>query len=283
LTLLTLYAPAQQAPGPPTCGAPAYTMPRNRLPSTRPTPEQIQATADVETQDPSVFTLAEAPNFDFARYRLLDYYDCVGSSGCYWSDVDAQDRRADAELTRLLAEHHATTPEAARAQKLAIVLDIDETSLSSYCAEKREDLGYIPSMFDEWVVSPEASVPIPGTVRLFNHARAAGVSVFFITGRSGKGTAHDETEGTARNLAAAGYKDWQGLTLHDASYTTKDTTTYKSQVRAGLIAQGYRLILNVGDQWSDLGDPPTTADAAARPSARAEVSVKLPNPFYYLP
>jgi hypothetical protein len=283
LLLLTPFTPAQQVPGPPTCSAPTYSQPRNRLPTTRPTPEQIQATADVETQDPSVLTVAEASNFDFARYRLLDYYDCVGNSGCYWSDIDAQDRRADAELMRLLAEHNATTPEAARAQRLAIVLDIDETSLSSYCEEKREDLGYIPSMYDDWVISAEASVPIPGTVRLFNHARAAGLSVFFITGRSGKGTAHDQTEATARNLAAAGYKDWQGLTMHDASYTTKDTTTFKSQVRAGLIAQGYLLILNVGDQWSDLMDPPTAPGEPARPSARAEISVKLPNPFYYLP
>jgi hypothetical protein len=38
------------------------------------------------------------------------------------------------------------------------------------------------------------------------------------------------------------------------------------------VAAGYRLILNIGDQYSDLfGEP------------QAEASVKLPNPFYYLP
>jgi hypothetical protein len=272
LTLLTPFTLAQQPAVPPACGVPSSTQATTRPPSPRLSAEAIQSIADAESSDPTVLTASEPPNFGVARYRLLDYYDCVGSSGCYWADLDAQTRRADAELTRLLVAHHATTPEAARAQKLAIVLDIDETSLSSYCEEKREDFGYIPSMFEAWIVSPEASVPIPGTVRLFNHARAAGVSVFFITGRPGNGTANDQTAPTARNLATAGYKDWQGLILHDASYTTKDTATYKSAARAGLIAQGYRLLLNEGDQWSDLkGDP------------RAEISVKLPNPFYYLP
>jgi predicted secreted acid phosphatase len=230
-----------------------------------------------------VIIAVEPPNFGAQRYRLLDYYDCVGSSGCYWADIDAQTRRADAALTNLLAAHNATTPEAARAQKLAMVLDIDETSLTSYCEEKREDLGYLPAIYEAWIVSPEASVAIPGTLRLFQHARAAGVAVFFLTGRAGRGMANDETDATARNLATAGYKDWQGLIMKDAPYVKLDTTTYKSAARAGLIAQGYKIILNMGDQWSDLKDPPTSAGGAPKPSARGEISVKLPNPFYYLP
>jgi hypothetical protein len=277
LILLTPLGVAQQ---PPSCALPAPSQAGTRPPTPRPTSEALQATADSETSDPTVLTSNEPPNFGVERYRLQDYYDCVGSSGCYWSDLDAQTQRADAELTHLLVEHHAATPEAARAQKLALVLDIDETSLSSYCEEKREDFGYIPSMFEKWIVSPEASIAIPGTLRLFNHARAAGVSVFFITGRPGAGTANDETAATARNLGLAGYKDWQGLILHDASYPTKDTATYKSEARASLIAKGYKLILNVGDQWSDLREPP---GASGRVSSRGEISVKLPDPFYYLP
>lgn len=273
--------PAQQI-GPPT-NCVSNTKQMGTRSTGRPSAEELQATADSETTDPTVLTVAEPPNFSFARYRLLDYYDCVGSSGCYWADIDAQTRRADAALTSLLAAHNATTPEAAEAQKLAMVLDIDETSLSGYCEEKREDLGYIQATFEDWIVSPEASVAIPGTLRLFQHARAAGVAVFFITGRPGKGMAKDETDATARNLATAGYKDWQGLVLLDPSYGTHDPTLFKSAARARLIAQGYKIILSMGDQWSDLKDPPPDAGGAPRPSARAEISVKLPNPFYYLP
>jgi hypothetical protein len=50
------------------------------------------------------------------------------------------------------------------------------------------------------------------------------------------------------------------------------TIEYKSSERRRIVAQGYTIMLSVGDQWSDLlGDP------------QAEVSVKLPNPFYFLP
>jgi hypothetical protein len=268
--------------GPPLCVA-TGAAPLRTPPEQRPSDQAIQATADSETSDPTVLTAVEPPNFNIARYRLADYYDCVGNSGCYWTDIDAQAFRAEAALNSLLARHNATMPESARAQKLAMVLDIDETSLSSYCEEKREDFGYIPSMFEAWIVSPDASIPIPGTLRLFRHARGAGVAVFFITGRSGKGTAKDQTDATARNLATAGYSDWQGLTLHDSTFPTPDVTTYKSEARERLIAQGYRIILNVGDQWSDLRDPPPAAGGRPHPSARAEISVKLPNPFYYLP
>ena len=50
------------------------------------------------------------------------------------------------------------------------------------------------------------------------------------------------------------------------------TQDYKSDERKKIVAAGYRMVMNVGDQWSDLNGEP-----------RAEVSVKLPNPFYFLP
>ncbi len=241
---------------PPTCPTPPRT-------ATRPTTEALAATASAASADPTILTAAEPPNFAIARYRLADYYDCTGTSGCYWADLDAQTRRAESELDRLYAVHHTANSK----DKLAIVLDIDETSLSSYCEEKNEDFGYIPSMFETWIVSPAASIPIPGTLRLFNHARTLGIEVFFLTGR-----AHTQYDSTARNLTTAGYKGWKGLILRDESELHTPTTEYKAAERAKITAQGYKIILNMGDQWSDLNGAP-----------KAEISVKLPNPFYYLP
>ena len=126
-------------------------------------------------------------------------------------------------------------------------------------------------MFENWIISPEASIPIPGTLRLFNHARALGIEVFFLTGRGGY-QGNDQTESTARNLTRAGYKDWKGLILRSESERQISTTEYKAAERAKITAQGYKIILNMGDQWSDLNGTP-----------KAEISVKLPNPFYYLP
>jgi acid phosphatase len=238
--------------------APARSM---RPPAPHPSSEAIRATAAAAAADPTILISAEpVPNFGTQRYLLADYADCIGNNGCYWADLDAQTRRAEAELDHLVATHK-------KDEKLAIVLDIDETSLSGYCEEKREDFGFIPSMFNEWIVSPQASIPIPGTLRLFNHARELGVAVFFLTGRS-----HEQTEATAKNLERAGYKDWKGLILRDESERNTATTAYKSSERAKIVAQGYQIVLNMGDQWSDLNCTP-----------RAEFSVKLPNPFYYLP
>jgi hypothetical protein len=58
-----------------------------------------------------------------------------------------------------------------------------------------------------------------------------------------------------------------------STYATTSCTTieYKSQTRKHVASQGYRIIASFGDQFSDpIG-------------GRAERTVKLPNPTYYLP
>ncbi len=228
--------------------------------------------------DPHMLPAVEpVENFEIVRYRLHDYADCVGpagaQAGCYWADLDAQFRRAEEALAAQVAHRHG-------GEKLAVVMDIDETSLSGYCEMRREDFGYLGSSFNAWVVSAEAAVAIPGGLRLFEEAKRAGVAVFFITGRPGvpesarPGPYPDQTAATARNLEAAGYHGWAGLRLRLRNGTENGMTTiaYKSAERAKIVAAGYRIVLSVGDQWSDLlGEP------------KAEVSVKLPNPFYFLP
>jgi hypothetical protein len=269
LILLTPFTLAQQTSAPLVpvrCGhaQDAPIPPRPPL-HPRPTAEAAEAATKAARTEPGFLTMDEPANLDIARYRIADYADCIVSTVCYWSDLATQTARAQAELKRLVATRKP-------GETLALVLDIDETSLSSYCEEKREDYGYIAAMYNQWLASTEASVPIPGTLALFKQARAANVAVFFITGRPGvKGAFDDQTEATARNLTLAGYKDWQGLILRNEAERDTDTTTFKSAARAE-IAKHYRIILNVGDQWSDLNGTP-----------RAEISVKLPNPFYYLP
>jgi acid phosphatase len=249
--------------GPPVCAAPAGKPVASLRPAVGPRPSVAAAvaTAEADAADPSVLVAAEPmENFGVARYRLEDYADCVGTGGCYWADVDAQGRRAALELDRLVATRKA-------GEKLALVLDIDETSLTNYCEMKREDYGFISGPFNAWAVSGQADMPLQGTLRLFNQARAAGVEVFFITGRPG-----EQKAATARNLTAAGFKGWKGLALREGPQKTMGTVAYKSEERKKIVDAGYRIVMSVGDQWSDLDGEP-----------KAEVSVKLPNPFYYLP
>jgi acid phosphatase len=242
--------------GPPVCpGAATGTA------SARPGVEAARKTAAEETASADVLVAAEPmENFGVARYRLADYGDCVGTEGCYWRDLDAQFQRAEFALKGEVARH-------AKGEKLAMVLDIDETTLSSYCEMKREDFGYISPMFNGWVVSPAAAVAIPGTLRLYREARAAGVAIFFLTGRP-----EEQREATERNLRTAGYEGWAGVVLRNSAEKSMATVAYKSSERKKIVDAGYAVVMSVGDQWSDLmGEP------------KAAISVKLPNPFYYLP
>jgi len=261
LLLLTSQIAFAQVVTPPACPVAPGSKPVSLTPKARPTTEQIEATAEAAAADPTVLVSAEpVPNFGVERYRLADYAECVGGRGCYWTDLDAQAKRAETVLDRVIATKKS-------GEKLAVVLDIDETSLSGFCELRSEDYGFLIAAFNKWVVTPEAAVPILGTLRLFNKARAAGLDVFFITGR-----ADNLREATVENLERAGFKGWKGLALRVGPQQQMPTVKYKSQERQKIVDAGYRIVLNMGDQWSDLDGQP-----------RGETSVKLPNPFYYLP
>ena len=199
------------------------------------------------------------PNLGLLKNRLTQYHDCKDSN-CYYPQIDSQ---SDKAIEILKHRTHQAKP----GEKLALVLDIDETALSNWDEEKQDDYGYIPKDWDAWVARRACSA-IPGTLRLYQEAEKDKVAVFFITGRS-----EDEREDTAANLKAVGYTRWDGLSLRAIDRPkTQTVVDYKSGERKKIVAQGYKIILNVGDQMSDLnGDP------------QGEKSVKLPNPFYFIP
>jgi acid phosphatase len=159
--------------------------------------------------------------------------------------------------------------------KPALVLDIDETSLSNLPIELIDDFAYIagipctpdlagPCGFESWVNAAKAKA-IPGTLALFNAAKANHVAVFFVTGR------HPAAEAaTVKNLKSAGYQGWAGLMLRPQG-DSGTVIAFKSGERERIAEQGYTIIANVGDQDSDLA------------GGYAERAYKLPNPFYYIP
>ncbi len=198
------------------------------------------------------------PNLDDLKAELKQYYACTCKCGCYAKDLDRQADRAIAFL-RVRAAHPRQN------EKLALVLDIDDTTLSSYEEMIKADFGYDKTVFDAWVETAKGTA-IPGTLRVFKEAQRLGVSVFFITGR-----AEPERAATELNLHNQGFQDWQELILRQSTQAAGTAQAYKSAARAAIKAQGYKLILNVGDQWSDLKGAP-----------EAEFSVKYPDPFYFL-
>jgi len=200
-----------------------------------------------------------SPNLGKLKTWLIAYHNCTGNHGCYTSDLDRQSNLAIAILRR-------RTAIAKPGEKLALVLDIDETALSNWDEEMQDDFGYIAKDWNDWVDRKQATA-VAGTLRLYKEAVAHGVSVFFITGRG-----ESQLDATTDNLKSGGYDRWAGLALRGPHPKEQSTTEYKSGERKKMVDAGYHIILNVGDQLSDLNGNP-----------QAERSVKLPNPFYYIP
>ena len=198
-------------------------------------------------------------NLGTLKLELQRYYACTCTCGCYAKELDRQAQLAIDFLARRAARKGPN-------EKLALVLDIDETALSNYKQMAAEDYGYVPKAFDAWEDSAQASA-IPGTLRLYQEAQRLGITVFFITGR---GEAHRAA--TEQNLRSQGYTKWERLFLRTSAQSSESTIAYKSGARQTIVDAGYRIVLNVGDQFSDLKGSPSS-----------ELSVKLPNPFYYIP
>jgi acid phosphatase len=198
------------------------------------------------------------PNLDHLKAEVRQYHECTCKCGCYARDLDRQADQAIAFL-RTRAAHRRPD------EKLALVLDIDETTLSNYEEMNKADFAYDSNVFNAWVNSGKAPA-IPGTLRLYTEAQRLGVSVIFITGRPDQQRAVTE-----RNLHTQGFQDWQQLILRPAAQASATALVYKSAERAAIAAEGYRIVLNVGDQWSDLKGTP-----------EAEFSVKYPDPYYFI-
>jgi predicted secreted acid phosphatase len=184
------------------------------------------------------------------------------ASGQYDADVAALDAKAEAYV---IAEAH-------RVRRPALVLDIDETSLSNLPEIKADDFGFIkngecrlpegPCGHRAWQ-KMAASPGIGPTLSVFRAAKANGVTVFFITGRD-----ELERQATILNLHRAGYRGWQGLILRPAGTTTPSAADYKAPQRARIEAMGYTIIANIGDQPSDLA------------GGHSLKTFQVPNPFY---
>lgn len=211
---------------------------------------------------------------DFAS-SLAAYHD----SGAYGRDLRAVDGAAQRYLDQRLSKRASTCTTTYRRAKHsslyvrvrrcvrvplkgrpAIVLDIDETSLSNYKGMAAS--GFATTGSVSQIVGGTGTAIAP-TLALYRHARARGVAVFFVTGRPSV-----FEKATVRNLKAAGYtKGWNALYEKPTGSTTE---AFKSSRRAAIQERGYDIVANVGDQESDLD------------GGHADRGFKLPNPFYFV-
>lgn len=198
-------------------------------------------------------------------------------------------RDQDAVAEQALAWLKVQAPQVRRP---AITLDIDETALDNLPEMVANDYGYIVNGpcdltrphfacgVNAWngeadgtenppPPKPPQAKAVTATLRLYRAARALGIAVFFITGRH-----EDERSATTVALHAAGFEDFDGLLMEPVTptrLTPQSAADFKAIERAKLLLRGYHVVLNMGDQPSDLA------------GGYADRAFLMPNPFYHLP
>jgi len=227
----------------------------------------------VATTDNTAHSRQQPANIGQVKLDVKAYYggfvDAAGknqaSDTSQWAKETAK-QVADAKqyLARRL-QNHVKNP--------AIVLDVDDTSEVTYGWEADNDFGFDP-VKQQAAIDSGRFPAIKPTLELANWASQRGVRVIFLTGRN-------ELQGpqSLKNLANEGYpapaqayfKPKTTAPAYLPCGLTCTTVQYKSGTRAHIEATGSTIVLNLGDQFSDLE------------GGHAERPVKLPNPMYYLP
>lgn len=202
-------------------------------------------------------SFAEPTNLSQLKAEIRVYHD----SGAYQKELS----EAIAPATRYLIQRSEKNETSPTPQKLAIVLDIDETTLSNYDHLVSHDFAYDKQTWDQHIMDANGSVIKP-MLSFYNTALQQHVTVFFVTGRT-ESLAH----ATQKNLTSSGYKTWTGIYFKPEQYNQTSIATFKTQTRHDITKKGYTIIESIGDQQSDLT------------GGYAEKTFKLPNPYYYIP
>ena len=132
----------------------------------------------------------------------------------------------------------------------AVIVDVDETILdnSGYQAWNAiKDTSFDPKTWTMFVNSV-TSLAIPGAVEFCQYASSKGVKVFYVSNRTA-----EEEPATRKNLEKFGFPIDIAMDTVLSAREKPDWTSAKGTRRA-FIAKEYRVLLNLGDNFSDFTD-----------------------------
>lgn len=193
-------------------------------------------------------------NLSLQKQQLIQYHD----SGAYYHDISEVTQRALHYLQfRINQNKRLSNP-----KQLAIIFEIDETALSNYSDMLHLDFGGTKQDIEALQADPNDPA-IPYTRTLYTFAKNNGISIFFITNR------HERLRNmTEQNLLDVGYSQWAGLFMRPNDYNNPSVVPYRVAMRKRIANMGYDIVLNIGDQDSDLK------------GGYADMAFKIPDPFY---
>jgi predicted secreted acid phosphatase len=98
---------------------------------------------------------------------------------------------------------------------------------------------------------------------LYDYLLQKNAKIIFLTGRF-----QEEYDYTFQNLINEGFTTFDTLIVRRPEEQKLPAVEFKSNVRTALTQQGYDIIGNVGDQWTDLDGP------------YSGIKIKIPNYLY---
>ncbi len=251
------------------------------------------ASPAIHTKTPR--TANSITNIDVLRQQIRNYYGDPLGSGQFASDSNYAKEtksvaaRGEAWLSFVRAFHlHPGTGHR------AIVLDVDDTTLATWNYEIFSNWAYNPTT-NATYVNGELFPAVPGMVKLARIAKLEGYSIFFITGRPAvqetvtlgnltdsdtigldagyptPTTLSDGEDGLFTKPALADYPAYLVAACSADPNGACTTDHYKQATRAHIISEGYDIVANFGDQFSDLS------------GGNEDRAFKMPNPNYFLP
>ena len=277
---------------------------------------------------------AQMTNIDVARAWAKNYYGAptavagFGATATWATPLNLDSNYANEARSAAKDGKQWLNDKAKARKKQAIVLDVDDTTLTTWDYELYSNWDFLPATNGNFVgltdnvFTGNMFPATPGMVDTVNNAKALGYAIFFLTGRGD--AQHAATIANLVNDSAAGFADITSVTYSgktvpeiDAGYPTPTaidtghggftdglftkppvgsypayldkpefcgpsihatpaavscpTIQYKSGTRAYIESQGYDIVANFGDQFSDLL------------GGFADKTFKMPNPNYYLP
>ena len=186
-------------------------------------------------------------NLRTSKDIVKDYYE----SGGY-----------DRELDEVIADAKQKFSKVEIKENSVVIFDVDETALNNYGLAKQMDFGYVYDLNKKW--NEELKAPaIKQTQDLYFYLLNRGFKIIFLTGRNS-----NEYDVTYKNLIQTGYTVFDTLITQREDEQNLKTQQFKSTKRAELAAQGYEIVGNIGDQWTDLNGP------------YSGIQIKIPNYLY---
>lgn len=239
----------------------------------------------------------QVTNIDVLRQQIRNYYgDPLGTgvfdpAGNYAKEASSVARSGTQWLAAKQHDHGKGYKHGVATK--AIVLDVDDTTLTTWNYEIASNWAYNPTTNAAYVTG-QLFPATPGMVDMATRAAAEGYAIFYITGRptsqepatlgnltsDGVGidagypaptTLSDGEDGLFTKPDVTAYPDYLKVACADDPSGKCTTIHYKSATREHIESLGYDIVANFGDQYSDLK------------GGFADRTFKMPNPNYYLP